>query len=288
MLAIYKREIKSYFQSMVGCVFVAFLVAYTGIYFMVYNLTYGYPYFSYTLSGALIVFLVGIPLLTMRSFAEERRSKTDQLLLTAPVTVGKIVLGKYFAMATVLAVPNLIFCLFPFIIDAQGTAYLKVDYISIALFFLLGCVYASIGMFVSALTESQMISFVSTFGILLALYLWDGILSMLPTSAFSGLIGVILVLTAAALYSYHMTGNGLLPGVIEVLGVAASIVLYITKSSLFENLLVKLLGRLALADVFTDVASNSVVDVTGIILYFSIIVIFVFLTVQAIQKRRWS
>lgn len=85
-----------------------------------------------------------------------------------------------------------------------------------------------------------------------------------------------------------MTGNGLLPGVIEVLGVTVSIVLYITKSSLFENLLVKLLGRLALADVFTDVASNSVVDVTGIILYFSIIVIFVFLTVQAIQKRRWS
>lgn len=288
MLAIYKREIKSYFQSMVGCVFVAFLVAYTGIYFMVYNLTYGYPYFSYALSGALIVFLVGIPLLTMRSFAEERRSKTDQLLLTAPVTVGKIVLGKYFAMATVLAVPNLIFCLFPLIIDAQGTAYLKVDYISIALFFLLGCVYASIGMFVSALTESQMISFVSTFGILLALYLWDGILSMLPTSAFSGLIGVILVLTAAALYSYHMTGNWLLPGVIELLGVTVSIVLYITKSSLFENLLVKLLGRLALADVFTNVASNSVVDVTGIILYFSIIVIFVFLTVQAIQKRRWS
>ena len=72
MLAIYKRELKSCFQSMVGCVFIAFLLAFTGIYFMAYNLTAGYPYFSYTLSGSLIVFIVGIPLITMRSFSAEK------------------------------------------------------------------------------------------------------------------------------------------------------------------------------------------------------------------------
>ena len=182
MLAIYKREVRSYFQSMVGCVFVAFLIAFTGIYFMAYNLTAGYPYFSYTLSGTLIVFIVGIPLITMRSFSEERKNKTDQLLLTAPVSLWKVVLGKYLAMVTVIGIPNVIFCAFPLIIKAQGTAYLKVDYISIGVFFLLGCVYAAIGMFLSALTESQMIAFISTFGILLILYLWNGILSMLPSS----------------------------------------------------------------------------------------------------------
>ena len=94
MLAIYKRELKSYFQSMVGCVFIAFLMVFTGIYFMAYNLTAGYPYFSYTLSGSLIVFIVGIPLITMRSFSEERKNKTDQLLLTAPVSLGKVVMGR--------------------------------------------------------------------------------------------------------------------------------------------------------------------------------------------------
>ena len=152
MLAIYKREVRSYFQSMVGCVFVAFLIAFTGIYFMAYNLTAGYPYFSYTLSGTLIVFIVGIPLITMRSFSEERKNKTDQLLLTAPVSLWKVVLGKYLAMVTVIGIPNVIFCAFPLIIKAQGIAYLKVDYISIGVFFLLGCVYAAIGMFLSALT----------------------------------------------------------------------------------------------------------------------------------------
>ena len=278
MLAIYKREVRSYFQSMVGCVFVAFLIAFTGIYFMAYNLTAGYPYFSYTLSGTLIVFIVGIPLITMRSFSEERKNKTDQLLLTAPVSLWKVVLGKYLAMVTVIGIPNVIFCAFPLIIKAQGTAYLKVDYISIGVFFLLGCVYAAIGMFLSALTESQMIAFISTFGILLILYLWNGILSMLPSSAVSGLVGVLIILTLIVVYIYQMTGNIVIAGV----------VVYFVKSSLYENLLTKMLGRLALADVFTDITSNSIVDITGIALYLSLIVVFVFLTVQAIQKRRWN
>lgn len=288
MLAIYKREFKSYFQSMVGCVFVAFLVAFTGIYFTAYNLNSGYPYFSYTLSGSLIVFIVGIPLITMRSFAEERKNKTDQLLLTAPVSLTKIVLGKYLAMISVVAIPNLIFCLFPLLIKMNGTAYLKTDYISIGVFFLLGCVYVAIGMFMSALTESQMIAFITTFGLLLILYLWNGIIGFLPSSAIGSLIGLIVVFTIIIAYVYHMTENWMLSVVLEVLGIVASVATYIVKSSLFENLLTKILGKLALADVFTDITNNHIVDITGIVLYLSVIAIFIVLTIQAIQKRRWS
>lgn len=288
MLAIYERELKSYFHSMTGCVFIAFLVMFTGIYFMAYNLNAGYPYFSYTLSGSLIVFLVGIPLLTMRSFSEERKTKTDQLLLTASVSLTKVVLGKYFAMVTVLAVPNVIFCLFPLLIKLQGTAYLLVDYSSIAVFFLLGCVYLAIGMFMSSLTESQIIAFISTFGILLLLYLWDGILSFLPSSALSGMIGILLILTLIVVYIYHMTKNWMLAAGIEAVGIAAALIVYFVKSSLYENLLTKLLGRLALADVFMNISSSNIVDVSGLLLYVSILIIFVFLTIQTIQKRRWS
>lgn len=288
MLAIYKREFKSYFQSMIGCVFVAFLVAFTGIYFTAYNLNAGYPYFSYTLSGSLIVFIVGIPLITMRSFAEERKNKTDQLLLTAPVSLTKIVLGKYLAMISVVAIPNLIFCLFPLLIKMNGTAYLKTDYISIGVFFLLGCAYVAIGMFMSALTESQMIAFITTFGLLLVLYLWNGIIGFLPSSAIGSLIGLIIIFTIIVAYVYHMTENWILSAVLEVIGIVASVVTYIVKSSLFENLLTKILGKLALADVFTDITNNHIVDITGIVLYLSVIVIFIVLTIQAIQKRRWS
>ena len=244
--------------------------------------------FFMKLAGSLIVFIVGIPLITMRSFSEERKNKTDQLLLTAPVSLWKVVLGKYLAMITVIGIPSVIFCIYPLIIKSQGTAYLGVDYISILVFFLLGCVFAAIGMFLSSLTESQIIAFISTFGILLVLYLWNGILTLLPSSAVSGLVGVLVILTIVAFYIFHMTSNLMLAGGLEVIGVAAAVIAYFVKSSLFENLLSKMFGRLALSDVFTDITSNSIVDVTGIALYLSLIAVFVFLTVQSIQKRRWS
>ncbi len=288
MLAIYKREVKSYFQSMTGCVFVAFLVAFTGIYFTAYNLIAGYPYFSYTLSGSLIVFLVGIPLITMKSFAEERKNKTDQLLLTAPVSLTKVVLGKYLAMATVVAVPNLIFCLFPLLIKLNGVAYLKVDYLSIGVFFLLGCVYIAIGMFMSALTESQIIAFISTFGVLLVLYLWNGLTEFLPSAPLDCMLGLILLLSLIVLYIWQMTSNWAMCAVSEAAIVIGCVVTYIVKSSLFENLLTRLLGKLALANVFTGITQNSIVDVSGILLYLSVIFVFIFLTIQAIQKRCWS
>ena len=288
MRAIYKRELKSYFQSMIGCVFVAFLVAFTGIYFMAYNLTAGYPYFSYTLSGSLIVFLVGIPLITMKCFSEERKNKTDQLLLTAPVSLTKVVLGKYLAMVTVIAIPNLIFCLFPLLIKMNGTAYLKTDYLSILVFFLLGCVYLAIGMFLSALTESQIIAYISAFGVLLILYLWDGIIRFLPSSALNCMVGLVVILSLIVFYIWQMTSNWIVSVGLEVVSVTACVVIYLVKSSLFENLLANLLGKLALANVFTGITENQILDVSGIVLYLSVIAIFAFLTIQAIQKRRWS
>ena len=288
MRAIYKREFQSYFRSMTGNVFVALLVVFTGIYFMAYNLNMGYPYFSYSLAGSLMVYLVAIPILTMRSFSEERKNKTDQLLLTAPVSLFKVILGKYLAMISVLAIPMVIFCLFPLIIKMQGTAYLGIDYLSILVFYLLGCVYVAIGMFISSLTESQIIASISTFGILLVLYLWNGILGFLPSSAIGGLIGVLLLWTVLVGYIYHMTGNVILSGGLELLGIVAGVVTYLVKSSLFENLLTNCLSGLALTDVFSGIADNSILDVSGIVLYLSLIVIFFFLTVQTFQKRRWS
>ena len=88
MKAIYERELKSYFYSMTGYVFIAFVTMFIGIYFMVYNMINGYPYFSYTLSSTLMILMIAVPILTMRSMSDERRSRTDQMLLTAPVSVS--------------------------------------------------------------------------------------------------------------------------------------------------------------------------------------------------------
>lgn len=288
MIAIYKRELRSYFHSMIGYVFVAFLVAYTGIYFLAYNLNYGYPYFSYVLSGIMFVYLVAIPILTMRCFAEDKKNRTDQMLLTAPVSLFKIVLGKYLAMVTIMAIPCLIYLIFPLIIKAQGTAYILVDYLAILVFFLLGCVYIAIGMFISSLTESVIIAAIGTFGILLLTYLWSGILNFIPSAAWANAVAVAVLLSLVVLAVWNMTRNIVISGALELIVVAGTIITYVAKESLFEGLLSTFLGKLELTEVFSNIADNHLLDVSGIILYLSLIVLFFFLTMQMIQKRRWS
>lgn len=288
MCAIYKRELKSYFHSMIGYVFIAFLIAFTGVYFMAYNLNYGYPYFSYVLSGVLIVFIVAIPVLTMRSFAEERKSKTDQMLLTAPVSLFEVVMGKYMAMVSILAVPCLVYLIFPLIIKTQGTAYILEDYMAIFIFFLLGCTYLSIGMFISSLTESQIIAAIASFGILMLQYLWNGLLDMLPTSALSNMIGILALFTLLILIIWHMTENVVIAGGLEVIALIGCIVTYAVKSSLYESALNTFFSKFYLAGTLDDIISNHLVDVSGIIMYLSLTVVFIYLTMQMIQKRRWS
>ena len=288
MRAIYKRELDSYFHSMIGYVFIAFFLAFTGVYFMAYNLNYGYPIFSYVLSSLVFILLIAIPVLTMKSFSEDRKSRTDQLLLTAPVSLGQIVMGKYLAMVTVYLIPNLVFCLYPLVIKLQGHAYLLTDYCGILVFFLMGCVYISIGMFLSSLTESQIIAAISSFGVLLILYLWDGILGFLPSSALLNLVILLVLLTLVSVLVWHITGNPVMAGILEVVFLAAGIIVYAVNSSVYESLLSDVLGRLDLTAPLTDVVSSSLLDTGSIILYLSVIGLFIFLTMQSIQKRRWS
>ena len=288
MTAIYKRELTSYFNSMVGWLFTAVLTVFIGIYFFVYNLFNGYPYFSLSLSYTLFIFMVIIPVLTMRSMAEERRSKTDQLLLTAPVSVAGVVLGKYLAMLTVFALPTAIACLCPLIIALNGSSFLLADYGTIFAFFLLGAAEIAVGLLISALTESQLIAAVSTFGILLVLYLWEGLVSFLPSDAAGSLLGLLAILVLVCLLLHALSNNWKVTAGVLIVGVAAVIGFYIKDSSAFAGLLPDVLGRFSLIGAFDAFASDHVFDLRGMLLYLSLSALLVFLTVQVVQRRRWN
>lgn len=288
MQAIYKRELSSYFNSMVGWLFTAVLTVFIGIYFFVYNLFNGYPYFSLSLSYTLFIFMVIIPVLTMRSMAEERRSKTDQLLLTAPVSVAGVVLGKYLAMLTVFALPTAIACLCPLIIALNGSSFLLADYGTILAFFLLGAVEIAAGLLISALTESQLIAAVGTFGILLVLYLWEGLVSFLPSDAAGSLLGLLVILVLVCLLLHALSDNWKVTAGVLIAGAAVIIALYVRDSSVFAGLLPDVLGRFSLIGAFDTFASDHVFDLRGMLLYLSLSALLVFLTVQVVQRRRWN
>ena len=112
MLAIFKREFKSYFQNVIGWLFVAALLAVYGLYFYVYNLKNGYPYISYDLNGIGFIMMIAVPILTMRSLSDEKKTKTDQLMLTSPCICRKDCSRKIFCNGSSIHHRHSTFCTF--------------------------------------------------------------------------------------------------------------------------------------------------------------------------------
>ena len=287
MTAIYKRELKSYLTSMVGYLFIFFVLVLTGIYFSAYQLSAAYPKFETTLSAVTFVFLIGVPILTMRVLAEERKQKTDQLLLTAPVSVGNIVTGKYLALVTVYAIPILVLCTYPLIMSKFGTVDFGTAYTAILGFFLLGCANIAIGVFMSALTESQVIAAVLTFVLLFAFYMMNGISSFFSQTSMSTCVTFGLLILAAAIIVYTMIKNVLISAAVGVIGEVILVIVYLLKSSIFEGGIQKVLDIFNLSGHF-DHFTNNIFDLKGIVYFLSVIAVCLFLTMQSILKRRWN
>ena len=211
MLAIYKRELNSYLTSMVGYLFMFFVLLIAGIYFSAYQLTAAYPKFEYTLNAMTFVFLIAVPILTMRVLAEERKQKTDQLLLTSPVSVFGIVMGKYLALVTIYAIPVAVLATYPLLMSKFGTVAFGSAYTALLGFFLLGCANIAIGVFFSAITESQVIAAVLTFVFLFAFYMMNGISSFFSQTAMSTCVTFGLLIIALSLMIYSMIKKTVTP-----------------------------------------------------------------------------
>ena len=128
MTAVLKHELRAYFHSLTAYVFGAFLLAFVGIGAMMYNLQAAVSNFEYVLSFGCLVFVVIVPILTMRVIAEERKQKTDQLLYSLPITTTQVVIGKYLALLTVYLIPLCIICIYPLIFSQFGDVYLLTSY----------------------------------------------------------------------------------------------------------------------------------------------------------------
>ena len=287
MLAIFKRETKSYFTGMIGYVVVAVFLAVLGLYFTNQNLMFASPDFGGVLYTCTILLLFLLPALSMRSFAEERRAKTDQLLLTSPVSIPGIVLGKFLAQMAVFCVPLLAAAVMPLILTAFGRVNLVGAYASLLGFVLLGAACISIGTFLSSLTENQIIAYLSTFGVLLVGYLMNGIRSMFTSgNLLAFLVFTVVLLIAAILVG--VTCKSLVAGAGTFFaGVAALFVLFTVRPAWLLSAFNAVLSALALFDPFTNIVSG-MFSLTAMLYYLSVTALFLFLTGQTLERRRWN
>lgn len=287
MGAIFRKEFRSYFISSTGYIFMAVFLLISGIFFALTNLIPANPVFSDVMSSMMFIFLLLVPILTMRTLAEETHSKTDQLLYTSPLKLSKIMLGKYFAALVLFLLTLLITGLYPIIMSFFGEiAVWEIvgNYIGFAL---LGAAFISVGLFISSITESQIASAVGTFGALLVIYVLEWLRQGLPTTQLSGVVFAGLLAVLLAVIAYLTTRNSYVTGIVAVLGVIAIAAAYIIKASIFEGFTANVLGWFSLLNRY-DNFTMGLLDVSSIIYYITFSAAFIFLTIRMVDKRRWS
>ncbi len=287
MISVYKRELRAYFTGAMGYIFIAFTLVVVGIYSAILNFGSGYPNFEYVLSSSTFVFLLLIPILTMRSLAEERRQKTDQLLFSLPLRSSSVVLGKYFAMVTVMAIPSAVFCLYPKVLSLYGKVHFASAYATILAFFLMGCALISIGLFISSVTENQLVAAILSFSVMLLAFLMTALSSFLSTSAYTSMLAFLVVIAAAAVVVYVMTRSILLPVVLFLVLGSVPVAVFLAAPTVLEGAFQKLMSSLSVFDRMANF-TGGILDVEAIVYYLSVSFLFVFLTVQSLEKRRWS
>ena len=287
MLAIYKKELRSYFTSMIGYVFIAVFLVIIGIFFFLNNLLSRVANFEYTIANVSFIFVLLVPLLTMRLMAEENKQKTDQLLLTSPVTAWDIVMGKFLAVFTILLMVIAVISTYPLIMTLYGEVPYAASYASVIGFALLGGAYLALGLFLSSLTDSQVVAAVITFITFFFTLFMDGIASALSTTHRTAFIFFSILILLICLLLWTMMRNLTVALGVGIIGEGLLITTYMNNPTLFDGAIVKVFNWLSATSRFNNFYMG-ILDLSDIIFYLSIIFVFLFLTTQVIKKKRWS
>lgn len=287
MTAIFKREFKSCFTGMIGWVIAAVSLFFLGLYFTNRNLLYASSDFASVLYTMTMILLFLLPAISMRSFAEERKNKTDQLLLTSPVSIPAIVAGKFLAELAVFALPLAAAVVMPLLLQAFGTVSLVAAYSALLGYLLLGGACLAVGTWISALTENQILAYLATFGALLVAYLMNGIQTMFTTGNLLAFIVFMIVLLVASVLVGVICKRLAAGAVVFCAGAVVLFVLFQLRPTWLLTAFNAVLSALALFEPFKDIVGG-MFSIPAIVYYLSVMGLFLFLTGQALERRRWN
>ncbi len=287
MTAVLARELRSYFQTPTGYIFMGLFLLLTGFFFTMGNLMNGSSYYTNFLGSILFLYLFAVPLLTMRLLSEERRQRTDQLLLTSPITITDIVLGKFFAAMTVYVLTLIVTVLYALVIGIFGDLAVWETVGGYIGFMLLGSSFIAVGVLISAVSENQVSAAFFTFFALLLIWFISSIKGVVPQDLVSGTIFAAGLVVAVGLFFYLNTKSWIAAGAVGIVGAIAIVVLHLIDPTIFEGLIVETIDWFSLIDRF-DSFTLGLLKLEEIVFYLSFTSVFLFVTVRVIEKRRWA
>jgi ABC-2 type transport system permease protein len=287
MYSIFKREFRGFFETPIGYVFMGLFLLISGFFFAYNHLFTGSAYYSTFLGSIFFIFIFAVPLLTMKLLSEERRQKTDQLLLTCPISVLDIVLGKFFAAAAVFLMTLLVTVLYAVVVGIFGDLAVAETVGAYIGFFLLGLCFISIGLLVSALTENQVTAAFFTFFSLLFVWLLNLVKQVVPSDSLSGIIFAVVAGLAIVAYLYFNTRSWLVAAAAFVILAAAIVLVALLSKGAFNGFIGNVLGWISLIDRYNSF-NLGILKLDAVVYYLSFSSVFLFLTVRVIEKRRWA
>ncbi|MGN0596444.1 MAG: ABC transporter permease [Ruminiclostridium sp.] len=234
MLAVFKREFGAYFSSPIGYVFIAVYLFFSGAFFYIFALSMGSTDLSYVFLGMFFVLMIFIPVLTMRLMSEDNKQKTDQLTLTAPISLFRLVMGKFLSAFSIFLISTSVLVVYAIVLSFFSEIAWAMVWGNVVGIILLGAVFIAAGLFISTLTENQMIAAVGSMAVNVALLLMDSLASVIPIKFISDILSSI---------------------------------------SVFSR--------------FSEITTG-IFSLSNVLFFVSVIVIFLFLTVRVLEKRRWS
>lgn len=285
MIAIFKKELRVAFSSLFGYISIAILLLFGGLFTVLINLFTGSPDFSVTLSGMGLVLAVLIPFLTMRTIAEERHNRTDKLLYSLPIKMRDVVLGKFFAMFTLFAIPTAVIGIYPLVLSFFGQVSLTTAYVALLGFLLLGGALIAICIFVSSLVESPVLAAMLSLTASLLVYFMDSIATILPTSALASFFVCVFVALGVGALLWLASKQVLLGLGVATPLVLATTVLYLVKPAFFASLLPNCFSKVALFAQYGGFMYGYI-DLSVVVLYLTTAALFLFLTITFMEKRR--
>jgi ABC-2 type transport system permease protein len=287
MIAIFKRELRAYFLNPTGFVFLGFFLLVTGIFFAFGNVLGRSSDFPNLVGSVHFMFVIAVPILTMRLFSEEMRQKTDQLLLTSPVTVAAIVLGKYLAALAVFLAVVLVTISYAVVIAIWGDLSVSQSVGAMIGFVLAGSCYVAIGLLISTMTDNQAVSAVATFALLLLLQLVDAIRSGIPQDQTAGLAFAAVLVLGCAWMVFVATRTWLIGLGAAILGAGALLIFRLLDPLFFHGFIAEALGLFSIVSRQQRFTAG-IVSLEDVVFMLSAICVVLFLSVRFIEKRRWA
>ncbi|RKX94906.1 MAG: ABC transporter permease, partial [Spirochaetes bacterium] len=246
MLAIFKKELKTYFLTPTGWIFLAVFLLISGILYSIQLVFPGNSQYSMFLSSLLVIYILVVPLLTMRIFTDEKRFGTDQLILTGPSNLWGIVFGKFLAAFTVFLITIGVTFLYPLLLSFHGKLDWPMIFGTYIGFILLGASFIAIGVFVSQSSEGIVSAAVLTFCALIITFIIDFMQQYMPATELSGLVWAAILITIPLFWLYSKGRNWVVTAAVALILTAVILLLWFLDRNMFAGLIGKSLGWLSL------------------------------------------